>query len=419
MYALVDCNNFYVSCERLFRPDLKGRPVLVLSNNDGMAISRSLEVKQLGVPMGMPWFQMQELARKHGIVAFSSNYALYADISSRVMKVLRDMAPRIEVYSIDESFVDMAGIIDPELMAKKMRQRVDQWVGIPVCVGIGSTKTRAKLANHIAKKNAYLEGVFNLETQAAGTQDAWLQSMDVAEVWGIGRQLSRRLQAMAVNTVYDLQKSDPVRMRKQFNVNVARTVEELRGHSCLELETMTPTRQQIMVSRSFGEMVTQLDELREPVVTHATRASEKLRQDGSVTQAVMVFVQTNRFREQDPQYTGSQVVPLETPTQNSQRIISAAVAGLNAIYRPGYQYKKAGVMLCDLSPVGSGQSDLFAVGDDDRSQRLMQTLDKMNQKMGRDTVFFAGQGIKKRWNMRRDMKSPAYTTQFDQLPTVS
>lgn len=415
MYALVDCNNFYVSCERLFRPDLKGRPVVVLSNNDGCAVSRSQEAKDLGVAMGQPWFQLQELAKRHGIVAFSSNYALYADLSERVMSVLRDMAPRIEVYSIDESFLDIAGITDREQLGRQIRERVVRWVGIPVCVGIGATKTRAKLANHIAKKNPELAGVFDLEALSIEEQLAWLARIGVGEVWGVGRKISRRLEALGVRSVADLLAANPETIRQQFSVTLARTVEELRGVSCLDMEEVSPPKKQIMVSRSFGRPVLTLDELQQPVVTHAARAGEKLREEGSVTQAVMVFARTDPFRDQLPQYSVSRLVPLVTPTQDSRLIIEAAVAGLRHLYQPGYYYKKAGVMLCDLSPAGVDQVDLFAQGDDDRSSRLMATMDALNRRMGRGAVFFAGQGIQRRWIAQSKMQSGAYTTRWSQL----
>lgn len=261
MFALVDCNNFYVSCERLFRPDLKGRPVVVLSNNDGCAVSRSQEAKDLGVQMGQPWFQLQDLVRRYGLVAFSSNYTLYADLSDRVMSVLRDMAPRIEVYSIDESFLDLTGIRDREELSRQLRNRVLRWVGIPVCVGIGSTKTRAKLANHIAKKNPSLSGVFDLEALGLEEQAAWLSRIKVGEVWGVGRKISRRLEAAGVLTVADLQACDTESIRQQFSVTMARTVAELNGVSCLDMKEVAPAKQQIMVSRSFGRPVLTLEEL--------------------------------------------------------------------------------------------------------------------------------------------------------------
>lgn len=417
MFALVDVNNMYVSCERLFRPDLKTRPMVVLSNNDGCVVARSPEVKALGVKMGVPWFQLRDLARQHGILAFSSNYALYADISSRVMAVVRELAPRIEVYSIDECFLDLAGVSAPEQLGDLIRQRLAQWVGLPVCVGIGSTKTRAKLANHIAKKNPQLAGVFNLEASTPAEEGAWLSRIEVGEVWGVGPRLSRRFNDLGIHTVADLQTADPDYVQQHSSVMLARTVQELCGVSCLSIEDQVPRKQQIVSSRSFGRSVLTLAELEQAAITHGARAAEKLRQDGSVTQAVMVFAHTNRFKD-TPQYSGARLVPLVTPTQDSRAINTAAVAGMRDLYRPGFLYNKAGIMLMDLSPAEVHQGDLFARGDSDRSRRLMATVDRMNRDIGRGAVFFAGQGIQQRWRMQANMKSPAYTTDWSSLCRV-
>lgn len=418
MYALVDCNNFYVSCERLFRPDLKAKPIVVLSNNDGCVVSRSQEVKDLGVGMGQPWFQLQALAKQHGIVAFSSNYALYGDMSERVMSVLRGMAPRIEVYSIDESFLDLTGLEDRAGLGRQIRDRVGRWVGIPVCVGIGATKTRAKLANHIAKKHSIWNGVFDLEALCPEEQWTWLSRIGVGEVWGVGRKLSRRLEAMGVVTVSDLLSEETEAIRQHFGVTLARTVEELRGVACLALEEVSPPKKQIMVSRSFGKAVLTLDELTQPVVSYAARAGEKLRREGAVTQAIMVFARTNPFRDRYPQYSATRLVPLVSATQDSRLIIEAAVAGLRDLYRPGFLYQKVGVMLCDLSPASVDQADLFVRGDDERSHRLMALMDGLNRRMGRGSLFFAGQGIERRWQSQFNLKSGAYTTDWRALPVV-
>lgn len=417
MFALVDVNNFYVSCERLFRPDLKSRPMVVLSNNDGCVVARSPEAKALGVKMAQPWFQLRELAQRHHILAFSSNYALYADLSHRVMSVLQALAPRIEVYSIDESFLDLTGILQPCSLARDIRQRIAHWIGLPVCVGLGSTKTRAKLANHIAKKHPDLQGTFNLEALSRAEELSWLEQIDVSEVWGVGRRTAAHLNGFGIRTVAGLQGADTGFIQQQFGVVLSRTVRELNGLPCLEMEEITPPRQQIISSRSFGKSVRTLEELRESVVSHAARAAEKLRQDGSVAQAVMVFAQTNRFKD-TPQYSGARMVPLVMPTQDSRLINQAALAGLNDLFRPGYLYNKAGVMLADLSPSGVAQTDLFREEDSVRSQTLMATIDKMNRKMGTGTVFFAGQGIQQRWRMHSGMKSPSYTTDWGSLQLV-
>lgn len=417
MFALVDCNNFYVSCERLFRPDLKTLPMVVLSNNDGCVVARSPEAKALGVKMAQPWFQARELAQRHGILAFSSNYALYADLSHRVMAVLQALAPRIEVYSIDESFLDLTGIPQPEALARDTRQRIAQWIGLPVCVGIGATKTRAKLANHIAKKHPHLQGIFNLEECSPAEEAGWLSQTDVGDVWGVGHRTAAKLNGLGIRTVSDLQGTETGFIQQQFGVMLARTVQELNGTPCLELEEVTPPKQQIVSSRSFGKPVRTLEELRESILSHVARAAEKLRQEGSVAQAVMVFAQTNRFKD-TPQYSGARLIPLVMPTQDSRLISRAAIAGLNDLYRPGYLYNKAGVMLTDLSPSGVAQADLFRAEDSARSQTLMATIDRMNREMGRGTVFFAGQGIQQRWRMQAGMKSPSYTTDWESLQWV-
>lgn len=417
MFALVDCNNFYVSCERLFRPDLKTRPMVVLSNNDGCVVARSPEAKALGVKMAQPWFQVRELAQRHRILAFSSNYALYADISHRVMSVLQALAPRIEVYSIDESFLDLTGIPQPETLARDTRQRVAQWIGLPVCVGIGATKTRAKLANHIAKKHPHLQGIFNLEQYSPAKEAGWLSQIEVGEVWGVGHRTAAKLNGLGIRTVADLQGAESGFIQQQFGVMLSRTVRELNGTPCLELEEVTPPKQQIVSSRSFGRPVRTLEELRESVLSHCARAAEKLRQEGSFAQAVMVFAQTNRFKD-TPQYSGARLIPLVMPTQDSRLISRAAIAGLHDLYRQGYLYNKAGVMLSDLSPSGVAQTDLFRAEDSPRSQALMATIDRMNREMGRGTVFFAGQGIQQRWRMQAGMKSPSYTTDWESLQWV-
>jgi DNA polymerase V len=417
MFALVDCNNFYVSCERLFRPDLKARPMVVLSNNDGCVVARSPEVKALGIKMAQPWFQLKALAQQHGILAFSSNYALYADLSQRVMAVLRELAPRIEVYSIDESFLDLTGIPQPDTLARDIRHRIAQWVGLPVCVGIGSTKTRAKLANHIAKKHPHLQGTFNLEGLFPEEEAAWLRHIDVGEVWGVGYRTTARLNALGIHNVADLQGAETRLIQQQFGVVLTRTIRELNGTPCLELEEVSSPKQQIVSSRSFGRPVRTLEELQESVLAHGARAAEKLRDDGSVAHAVMVFAQTNRFKD-TPQYSGARLVPLVMPTRDSRLINRAALAGLHDLFRPGYLYNKAGVLLTGLSSSSVAQTDLFREEDSERAQTLMATIDRMNRRMGRGTVFFAGQGIQQGWRMQAGMKSPAYTTDWASLPRV-
>lgn len=418
--ALVDCNNFYVSCERLFNPSLEGRPVVVLSNNDGCVVSRSNEVKVLGLKMAEPWFKLEKLAKQHGILAYSSNYSLYADLSARVMAVLAEFSPRQEIYSIDECFLDLDGLA-PQTLAvygQTIRQAVGRNVGIPVCVGIASTKTLAKLANHCAKKGlAGAEGVCDLGALDGVQRSALFANLPVGEVWGVGQRTSDQLQALGICTIAELMASDPATIRSRFSVVLERTVQELNGIPCIEIEEVGKPRQQIIVSRSFGQAVTTLHDLSEALAGFATRAAEKLRCDGSVVSSVCVSIRTSPFKTGEPQYQRSMIVALELPSDDTMQIVSAALRGLQAIYRSGYRYKKAGVLLMGLQPKATVQPTLF---DDTaaqvRSASLMRTLDVINRKMGQGSLRVAAAGTRQRW--RCDRKSPNYTTDWNELPVV-
>ena len=423
-FALVDVNNFYVSCERVFKPSLENTPVVVLSNNDGCAVARSNEVKSLGVKMGMPWFKMKDLARQHGIQAYSSNYALYGDMSNRVTSILRDYSPDLEVYSIDESFLRIetvahlyGGAIP---MGQQMRHRIKQWTGLPVCVGIGPTKTLAKFANHLAKKNDVFNGVCDLHAMTRPERLEWMWGVEVGEVWGVGSRIRKRLAGMGVDTVLDLRNASPKQMRAQFGVVMERTCNELRGISCLELEDVMPPKQQIMSSRSFGETVETIEELRESVASYLASAAEKLRRQNSVAGAVYVFVLTNRFKEDEPQYNAGITVPMDDATDDTLALTSAALRGLAAIFRPGFRYKKTGVMLTLLSDKGARQATLF---DDPvsraKSEKLMAAMDAINREFGRGTLRSGASGIVQRWAMRAENRSPRYTTRWDELPVVT
>ena len=422
-FALVDVNNFYVSCERVFQPRLEGLPVVVLSNNDGCAVARSNEVKALGVKMGTPWFQLQDLARQHGILAFSSNYTLYGDMSNRVTRILRDFCPELEVYSIDESFLRIETLAQlyggAVAMGQQMRTRIKQWTGLPVCVGVGPTKTLAKFANHLAKKHAEFDGVCDLHALTRAQRLAWMQRVDVGEVWGVGSRIRKRLSAMAIDTVLDLRNASPKAMRGHFGVVMERTCNELRGISCLELEDIAPSKKQIMSSRSFGVPVESIEELRESVASYLATAAAKLRQQQSSAGAVHVFIQTNRFKAEEPQYNAGITVPLAEPTDDTPVLTHAALKGLEAIFRAGYRYKKAGVLLALLSDKNSRQSTLF---DDqaarEKSTKLMAAIDAINRAYGRDTVHLAVSGTQQRWAMRAGNRSPNYTTRWDELPLV-
>jgi len=420
--ALVDCNNFYVSCERVFNPRLEGKPVVVLSNNDGCAVARSNEVKGLGIKMGEPWFKMKDVAQKHGIIALSSNYSLYGDMSARVMSILSGFSPNQEIYSIDECFLDMDGFDPNTLMdyGQKIRQTVRQGTGIPVCVGMADTKTLAKLANHCAKKGlAGSNGVCNFGSMDEQQLGALFSGIPVGEVWGIGRRISAKLNEMGINTIQDLCSADPEYIRQQFSVVVERTVKELNGIPCIELEDATQPRQQIMVSRSFGNEVSQLADLSESISYYATLAAEKLRHDGSVASSLCVFVRTNPFKDDVPQYSRSMIVPLLRPTDGTLKLVHASLQGLKQIYRTGYGYKKSGVLLMGLQPKGSVQASLFdAPEDQSKSDSMMRVMDAINRKMGKGSVTVASSGVRPRWAMRREKKSPSYTTEWGELPVA-
>lgn len=421
MFALVDVNNFYVSCERVFQPQLEQVPMVVLSNNDGCAVARSAEVKALGVKMGTPWFKMKALAKEHGILALSSNYTLYGDMSNRATAVLRDFSPDIEVYSVDESFLRVESVAHlyggVTAMGQQIRQRVKQWTGLPVCVGCGPTKTLAKIANHLAKKNPEFEGVCDLHAIPRPERLQWMSQLEVGEVWGVGKRIAKRLNAMGVETVLDLRNISIKEIRAQFGVVMERTCNELRGISCLELEDVAPAKQQIMSSRSFGSPVTTLAELREAVASYVSRAAEKLRAQGSVAAAIQVYIQTNRFKESDLQYSEGLLVPLPDPTDDTRLLTSAATLGLGLIFKPGYQYKKAGIMLTLISDKAKRQQTLF---DDPlqraQSAKLMAAMDAINAEFGRDTVKTGANGTEKRWAMRSENRSPRFTTRWDELP---
>ena len=420
--ALVDCNNFYVSCERMFNPRLEGKPVVVLSNNDGCAVARSNEVKSLGIKMGEPWFKMEKIAKQHGIIAYSSNYSLYGDLSARVMSVLSDFSPIQEIYSIDECFLDLNGFDPSTLMAygQKIRQAVKRNVGIPVCLGIGDSKTLAKLANHCAKKGlAGRDGVCDFGVLNEEQRRTLFVGIPVNEVWGVGSRINERLHAMNIKTVGDLRRADQEYIRQQFSIVLERTVKELNGIACIELEEAGTPRQQIMVSRSFGSMVTGIEDMSESVANFTTRAAEKLRKDESVASSLCVYIRTNPFREDDPQYQRSMIVPLGQPSDDTMKLVNAALTGLKAIYRSGFRYKKSGVLLMGLQAKGSVQATLFDNPEMQvRSDNRMRVMDAINRKMGKGSVTVAATGTRQRWAMRRDKKSPNYTTDWLELPVA-
>jgi DNA polymerase V len=423
LFALVDVNNFYVSCERVFQPKLEKVPMVVLSNNDGCAVARSAEVKALGVKMGTPWFKLKQLAQDHNIQAFSSNYTLYGDMSNRVVEVLRQFTPNLEVYSIDESFLSIDGVVhsyeSPTSMGLQIKDRVKDWVGLPVCVGIAPSKTLAKFANYLAKHYSSLGGVCDVSSMSQDDLFRWMSEVDVGEVWGVGRKIADRLKVMGINTVLDLARASPQHIRLRFGVVTERLCYELRGLPCLKLEEVAPDKQQIIASRSFGKMVTTLDELGESIATHVARASEKLRDQNSIAGAIQIFIQTNPHKLNEPQYAKSVLIPVADATDNTLVLTDVAITGLKSIYKAGYRYKKAGVMLTLISDKPTQQQSLFEdMNVRGRSASLMGTLDKLNQRFGSGTVRSARSGTRQAWQMRSENKSFNFTTRWDELPVA-
>jgi DNA polymerase V len=414
MFGLVDCNNFYCSCERVFQPALNGRPVIVLSNNDGCVIARSNEAKKLGIEMGAPEFKMRPLIKQHNVAVFSSNYELYGDMSHRVMQTLMKLTSDVEIYSIDESFCDLSGFAHRNLTqyAGEMRQTVKQWTGIPVSIGIGSTKTLAKIANNTAKKS---DGVLVLDSPEI-TQ-AVLSLFPVKDVWGIGRQYAKLLEAHGIKTALDLSRAPDEWVRKNLKITGLRTVHELRGIPCIPLEYQPPAKKSITVSRMFGRTISELRELEEAIITYTTRAGEKLRREGLQAKEIMVFFHSSPFKE--PFYGGKRTFTLPQASSYTPDLVSYAVAGIKAAYRPGFAYIKAGLILSDLTPSTEIQENLFHKPDQPKHIAIMQALDMVNRRWGKNTLFYAGAGIAKPWSMRRNSKSPSYTTQWDDVLRVS
>jgi DNA polymerase V len=414
--ALIDCNNFYVSCERLFQPQLEGRPVVILSNNDGCVVSRSQEVKNLGILMAAPWFQLKDIAKKHGIIALSSNYTLYADISNRVMRLLSQFSPEQEVYSIDECFLELTGMIELTRYGQQMRSTIKQCVGIPVCVGIASSKTLAKLANHIAKKQPHFNSVCNLNELSENKLNQILTKIDASEVWGVGRRISARLHEMGITTVLELKQASSHRIRAEFGVVVERTIAELNGIACLELDEVSPPRAQIICSRSFGVAVSSLADLEQSVITYTSRACEKLRGQHSLASCLQVSIRTNPHQNKYPQYQPSLSLALAEPSDDTRVLCHAALSGLHQIYRGGYAYQKASVMLSGIIAASERPRTLFDdVASQQKSSTLMSTLDQINHRMGSGTIQLLGEGLKKSWAMKRGNVSQRYTTELDEL----
>ncbi len=421
--ALVDCNNFYVSCERVFQPNLEGKAVVVLSNNDGCVIARSNESKALGLKLGDPFFKVEPFLRRAGVKYFSSNYSLYGDFSHRVMATLAQFAPQIEVYSIDEAFLNLTGMVkrgqlqDEALVeyGREIRETVKQWTGIPVSVGIAETKTLAKIANRIAKRSKTLNGVFDI--RLAADRDAILEEIEVGDVWGIGSRYARRLRGRGVNNARQLRDADELWIQKKMAMGVVgvRLVLELRGIPCMPLDLSPGPKKGIACSRSFGRPIEKQEDLRAATAAYVSRAAVKLRGQNSLVKTMSVYVMTNPFKN-EPQYYNSAQVQFATPTSSTPEMIKHALKALDAIYRPGYRYKKTGVVLMELVPATFYQPDLFDSTDRESSAKLMKIMDRINARMGADTLRYATCAANpERWQMRRKFVTPSYTTSWQDL----
>ena len=417
VFALIDCNSFYASCERVFRPDLAKVPIVVLSNNDGCVIARSYDAKPF-IKMGEPYFQIKQKLRQHGIIPFSSNYALYGDMSERVMTLIESMVPVVEVYSIDEAFADLTGIDGLDGLGRQIRAQVLRCTGIPVGVGIAHTKTLAKLANHTAKRlQAQTGGVVNICDQVK--RDWVLRNTDVSEVWGVGRRMKAHLDAMGIKTAMDLAKADPWTLRKNFSVVIEKTARELAGTPCLELDEPDPPKQEICCSRMFGKRLKELAPIKEAVATYMMRASEKLRAQNSLCKKIRVSIRTGMFNPGEAKYANGVIVDLPYPTDDVRLLTKAAVDALDRVFRPGFNYSKAEVMLLNLCQPGEYTDDLFATSQPAEATKVMAVLDQINGRWGRGTLRSASVPTNPEWGMRREMMSQSYTTKLDQLWKVS
>ncbi|WP_083002316.1 Y-family DNA polymerase [Halomonas sp. GT] len=415
MIGLVDANNFYVSCERVFNPALEGKPVGVMSNNDGCVIARSAEMKALEIPMGTPSFQLEGLHRRGEIHLLSSNYELYGDMSARLAQLLRDACPDVAPYSIDEMFIYLDGFSDAQCqtLGDVVRRRIRRYLGLPVCVGLAPTHTLAKLANHVAKKQSHYQGVCLLTANSPTTMGL-LKQLPVNAVWGVGRCLAERLAVSGIRTAWQLRECDPKQLRKRFSVVLARTALELRGTSCLEMNALEEPRQRIMTSRSFGQATGVKVELHAALRRHAQRSAEKLRQQKSLTRAVLLFLNTNRHRKDQPQLSPSAMIPLASPSDDTRIILEAVREGLEQMYRPGFQFMKAGVMLLDL--VDAQQYQLSLLQPLTKAHpHLMNTIDAINQRMGQGTIRFGMTEAEAPWQLRCAHRSDRYTTCWDEL----
>ncbi len=418
MYALIDGNSFYASCERVFRPDLKNRPVVVLSNNDGCIVTLTKEAKTLGLKRGVPLFQVQDIIKRNQVAVFSSNYELYGDMSARMMKTIASLTPAIEVYSIDECFADLSGLSDLTALGFKIRKRIWRWIGIPACVGIAPTKTLAKYCNHLAKKIPALNGVLNWNDLTPERQRKALACLSVEEVWGVGGRLSSRMLRLGIQTPLDLSEVSEALLKQCFPSNVVDTAKELRGIKAIDFEPTAPIRQRLVRSRSFADDVYDKNDLLSAITMHAQEAARVLREERLVAAKVGVFIFSNRFKSDVPAYAAIDVIELGHHVNDTPTILSSAEKLLHRLFRKGVAYKKAGVVLSDIQPVYETNGDLLAF-ETEKADKLSEVIDRINSKYGRDTVSFSA--VKRNsshWKMRRDMKSPSYTTRFSDVLVI-
>ncbi|HOE63098.1 MAG TPA: Y-family DNA polymerase [Candidatus Sumerlaeota bacterium] len=418
IFALADCNNFYASCERVFDPSLEGKPIVVLSNNDGCVVARSNEAKALGIKMGAPAFQHEHIFKKHGVIVFSSNYSLYGDMSQRVMATIEQFSPGIEVYSIDEAFLNLSGMT-PETSiehARQLRAVVRRWTGIPLSIGLGQTKTLAKAANKFAKKKPEHGGVFSLVARA--DIDTLLENLPVGDIWGIGSRHELFLKRHGITNARQFRDASDSWIKKHMTIMGLRTAMELRGVSCIPIEKAPVPKKGIMSSRSFGRPIESLEELKEALATHVSRAAEKLRAQRSAASVLHVFILTNRFKN-EPQYSNSATAILPVATAYTPDLIAHAHERLEAIYKPGYRYKKTGVFLTEFVPENIIQQNILAPEyPAERNREIMRVVDKINARWGADSIRYAAEGVQNGWQMRRERLSPHYTTVWSEIPVI-
>ena len=415
MIALVDCNNFYASCERVFRPDLEKKPIVVLSNNDGCVIARSNEAKKLGIKMGEPAFKKREVFERNKIKTFSTNFILYGDMSKRVMSILRNNSKEIEIYSIDEAFLECYNE-DLNSYGKNLRKKVKQWTGIPVSVGIAETKVLAKIANHIAKKYRK-SGVFILDSKEI--IEKALKFTAIEEIWGIGRNHSRRFKEYGINTAYDLTCIEESWIKKKFSIVVLRIAKELKGIKCLDIESQHKTKKNICTSRSFGNPTSDYNTIKEAISTFAVRCCEKLRKQKTSTSELRIFIYTNPFNAKHRQYYGTKKIQLERATNDNQIIVQEVIKGLQKIYKKGYVYKKAGVIVGNITQENQVQLNLFdQIKNREKYTKISKVIDRINSSMGRDKLRIATQGFDRKWKMKQEQLSQCYTTRIDEILTV-